>query len=117
MFLKCIAIFSILFAGHLVAQDNSGTTSTTMESTTQTTQAADTASQAAPTKTTCSSAGDTRTIEVIYETPGSKVPCRVDYTKSTGTQTLWSAQNAEGYCEEKATGLAEKLQAAGFDCK
>lgn len=67
--------------------------------------------------TMCTGGGEERKIEIIYETPGSKIPCKVDYTKSSGTTTLWQAANEEGYCESKVQGLIEKLTASGFECK
>ena len=67
--------------------------------------------------TTCTSGSDERKIEIIYETAGSKVPCKVEYTKAGATNTLWTAANEEGYCESKAAALAEKLGGAGFTCQ
>ena len=50
---------------------------------------------------TCTHADQTRIIEVVYTGEGV-LPCEVHYSKDAGTQTLWSATNAAGYCEEKA---------------
>ena len=96
-----VALFSLMTASMLMAQ------SAPQESQPQSQDA----------KTTCSSGADVRTIEIFYETPGAKVPCRVDYSKTSGTQTLWRAQNKEGYCEEKSAALVSKLQGAGFECQ
>ncbi len=57
-----------------------------------------------------------RTIEIAYETDAA-VPCAVNYTKSEGTKTLWSAQNNEGYCEAKAEAFVDKQSSWGWDCK
>ena len=67
-------------------------------------------------KTVCTHDAETRVIEVVYRGEAA-VPCEVQYTKSTGTQTLWNAQNAEGYCEEKAQAFVEKQQGWGWDCQ
>jgi hypothetical protein len=46
------------------------------------------------------------------------VPCQVVYTKEDGTtQNLWSAENVEGYCEQKADEFAEKQRGWGWDCQ
>ena len=67
-------------------------------------------------KTVCTHDAETRVIEVVYTGEGN-VPCEVQYTKSTGTQTLWNAQNAEGYCEEKAQAFVEKQRGWGWNCE
>lgn len=66
--------------------------------------------------TTCHHGAQTRIIEVVYRDSDSPLPCEVQYTKEAGTETLWSAQNLEGYCEEKAAALVEKQQGWGWDC-
>jgi len=67
-------------------------------------------------KFVCTHDAETRVIEVVYP-QGSEVPCEVQYTKSTGSQTLWNAQNAIGYCEEKAMAFVEKQQSWGWNCE
>ena len=57
-----------------------------------------------------------RTIEVVYTTPGEQVPCKVQYTKSTGTKTLWNANSEIGYCESKAEAFVNKQQENGWVC-
>lgn len=58
--------------------------------------------------------------EVVIEYPqGSALPCKVIYKKQTEgvyDQELWSADNTEGYCEEKAAGLVAKLEGWGWVC-
>jgi len=44
--------------------------------------------------------------------------CRVDYLKSGGTQTLWTARHDRAYCDGKAAALVAKLTASGtFHCQ
>lgn len=68
----------------------------------------------------CTSSGMTRTVEVGYDTPGAKVPCKVNYTKVTeapgATTALYSAISEEGFCENKMAAFVEKLTASGWSC-
>lgn len=64
----------------------------------------------------CSYGDSMRVIEVVYDTPGQAVPCRVKYTKAMGSQFLWSAQSQEGYCEQKAKEFTNKQEAYGWQC-
>lgn len=61
-----------------------------------------------------------RRIEVSYKSAPAKVPCEVIYTKDSEepgvAQTLWQADNSEGYCEEKAKAFSEKLEGWGWNC-
>lgn len=66
-------------------------------------------------RTICSKEGQQRIIEVVYTGEG-RVPCEVHYTKETGTQVLWRAQQEVGYCEEKAAAFIEKQQQWGWEC-
>jgi hypothetical protein len=58
--------------------------------------------------------------EVVIERSGDgPVPCSVVYNKPTEkleSQTLWSAENAEGYCEEKAEAFIAKLESWKWTC-
>lgn len=67
------------------------------------------------TRTVCTHGDKQRIIEVIYsgEEP---VPCAVQYTKDTSTETLWQAQTEEGYCEKKAATLVGKHIGWGWQC-
>ena len=59
-----------------------------------------------------------RTVSIEYADSGG-LPCYVNYTKETegaATQSLWSAENLEGYCEEKAEEFVAKLTSWGWDC-
>ncbi len=67
-------------------------------------------------RTICSKEGQQRLIEVVYTGEG-KVPCEVHYSKETGTQILWRAQEEVGYCEEKAAAFIKKQQLWGWECE
>ena len=67
-------------------------------------------------KTICSHGAETRVIDVVYSSDG-QLPCEVQYTKSTGTQVLWSATNMVGYCEQKAEEFVAKQVEWGWDCE
>lgn len=58
--------------------------------------------------------------EVVIEYTGSgSVPCRVVYKKPTEeleSLLLWTAENVEGYCEEKAKQFVGKLEAWEWVC-
>jgi hypothetical protein len=58
--------------------------------------------------------------EVVIESPeDSPLPCTVVYKKQTEgveDQRLWSADNQEGYCEEKAKELVTRLESWGWVC-
>ena len=66
----------------------------------------------------CTSDALVRKISVVYNTPGSPLPCQVVYEKPDQNQymTLWRAQNQEGFCEQQAARFATKLDALGWDC-
>lgn len=70
----------------------------------------------ADTTTVCTNGGDQRSVSVVYSNAGSQVPCEVQYSKSSGTQTLWRYQNEAGVCESKASEFVAKLQGWGFTC-
>ncbi len=60
-----------------------------------------------------------REVYVEYAT-SAPVPCIVVYKKPTEgfeDQTLWSAENTEGYCEEKAREFVAKLESWGWVCR
>lgn len=68
----------------------------------------------------CAQQGLTRRIEVYYLNAPEAVPCEVNYYKDSEVpdtkQTLWQAQNSQGYCEDKAQGFVAKLSNWGWDC-
>jgi hypothetical protein len=66
----------------------------------------------------CTRNDHTREI-VIERTGDGPVPCNVVYKKPTEkleSQTLWSAENAEGYCEKKAAAFVDKLVSWEWAC-
>ena len=66
----------------------------------------------------CSNSDLVREVQIEYPAGGS-VPCNVVYKKQTEgveDQVLWSAENEEGYCEEKARELVGKLESWGWVC-
>ena len=67
--------------------------------------------------TSCTYGSQERVISVVYLVDGQKVPCEVQYSKNGETETTWSAQSEEGYCEEKAKELVEKQVSWGWSCK
>jgi hypothetical protein len=65
----------------------------------------------------CKHGDKERVISVVYEKEGQPVPCKVVYTKDTGVETPWNAQNQAGYCEEKAAAFVEKQRTWGWTCE
>ena len=66
----------------------------------------------------CSSSNNVREVHIERST-AEAVPCDVVYKKHTEgveDQVLWSAQNNDSYCDEKAEGLVAKLEANGWVC-
>lgn len=63
---------------------------------------------------------DEQVRELVIEYAGSApVPCNVIYHKPTEklhSKILWSANNTEGYCEEKAGKFIENLESQGWAC-
>lgn len=65
---------------------------------------------------TCTQGDQERIITIVYQDQVAKVPCEVRYQKGDVTETLWSAQNQVGYCEEKVEAFLEKQRGWGWDC-
>lgn len=65
---------------------------------------------------TCTYGPQERVITIVYLESGQQVPCEVRYEKEGATQTLWSANNEVGYCEEKARAFVEKQRGWGWRC-
>lgn len=63
----------------------------------------------------CTHNRSVRTIKVIYHDEGPDV-CEVTYEKSTGTKTLWNANNDKSYCEDKAIEFVTKQEGWGWQC-
>ncbi len=56
---------------------------------------------------------------IVNYTQDTPVPCKVTYQKPTEgmpDKVLWQSSNTQGYCEQKATGLADKLGGYGWTC-
>ena len=68
---------------------------------------------------TCRANNEIRMISVEYEHKDWQVPCRVKYEKLSEslTEYPWSAQASAGYCEDRATFLAAKLENWGWTCE
>ena len=65
---------------------------------------------------TCENGEHVRGIRVVYDNPETDTVCEVTYEKSTGVQTLWSANNERDYCLDKATAFVEKQEGWGWTC-
>ena len=66
----------------------------------------------------CSHGNDVREVHIEYTT-SNYVPCNVVYKKQTEgieDQILWSANNDDSYCDEKAEGLVARLESSGWVC-
>jgi len=77
------------------------------------------AAPASATDYSCTMAKAKRTVSVVYEKEGTKVPCKVNYVRdaeSGESKTLYNAAAKEGYCEEKASEFVEKLKSSGWSC-
>ena len=65
---------------------------------------------------TCENGEQVRVIRVVYDNPETDTVCEVTYEKSTGVQTLWSANNERDYCLDKAIAFVEKQEGWGWTC-
>jgi len=65
---------------------------------------------------TCTNGDQTRIISVIYDSDDNDTVCEVTYEKSTGVQTLWSANNERDYCKERAAEFVQKQEGWGWTC-
>jgi len=68
----------------------------------------------------CKQGNNVREIHIQSESPSSTVPCSVVYKKVTEgaeDQTLWTAENDAGYCEEQAKAFVEKQVSWGWTCE
>ena len=64
----------------------------------------------------CTSGDSERVIEVVYNNPDQSLPCEVRYHKDGAEETLWRAQNEEGFCEQQAQEFAADQQQWGWEC-
>ena len=65
---------------------------------------------------TCKNGEHVRVITVVYDSEETDTVCEVTYEKSTGIQTLWTANNDRDYCMEQATAFVEKQEGWGWTC-
>lgn len=65
---------------------------------------------------TCEYGDQVRVIRVVYDNPETDYVCEVSYEKSTGVQTLWSANNDRDYCLDKAAAFVKKQEGWGWTC-
>ena len=65
----------------------------------------------------CTHGTQERIITIIYQDQEAKIPCEVQYEKEGVTETLWTAQNVVGYCEEKTQSFLEKQRSWGWSCE
>jgi len=65
---------------------------------------------------TCTNGDQVRIITVVYDNDATDTVCEVTYEKSTGVQTLWTANNDRDYCMEQATAFVEKQEGWGWTC-
>ncbi len=64
----------------------------------------------------CKHDDQVRTITLVYNDESSENTCQVDYEKSTGVQTLWTAITDKDYCLEKAEAFVQKQEGWGWEC-
>ena len=65
----------------------------------------------------CTHGSQERIITIVYQDQEAKIPCEVQYQKEGVTETLWTAQNQAGYCEEKTQAFLEKQRGWGWSCE
>lgn len=65
---------------------------------------------------TCTYGDQVRVITVVYDNEATGKACEVNYEKSTGVQTLWSAITDKDYCMDKAMAFVEKQEGWGWVC-
>lgn len=65
---------------------------------------------------TCKNGEHVRIITVVYDNEATDTVCEVTYEKSTGVQTLWTANSDRDYCLEQATAFVQKQEGWGWTC-
>lgn len=65
---------------------------------------------------TCEHGDQVRIITVVYDNDATDTVCEVNYEKSTGVQTLWTANSDRDYCLDKATAFVQKQEGWGWTC-
>jgi hypothetical protein len=66
----------------------------------------------------CSFGSDKRVVSLI-KVDAAREPkaCRVDYTRSGHTTTIWSSKTGYAYCVAKAASLVTRLAEGHYSCK
>lgn len=64
----------------------------------------------------CKNGEHVRTITLVYNDESSENTCQVDYEKSSGVQTLWTAITDKDYCLEQAEAFVQKQEGWGWTC-
>jgi hypothetical protein len=64
----------------------------------------------------CKNGEHVRTITLVYNDESSENICQVDYEKSSGVQTLWTAITDKDYCLEQAEAFVQKQEGWGWTC-
>ena len=65
---------------------------------------------------TCENGEHVRVITVVYDNNDTDTVCEVTYEKSTGVQTLWTANSDRDYCLDQATAFVQKQEGWGWTC-
>ncbi len=65
---------------------------------------------------TCTNGDQVRIITVVYDNEATDTVCEVTYEKSTGVQTLWTANSDRDYCLDRATEFVQKQEGWGWTC-
>jgi len=65
---------------------------------------------------TCNYGDQVRIITVVYDNEATGKACEVNYEKSTGVQTLWSANTDKDYCMDQAVEFVKKQEGWGWVC-
>ena len=69
----------------------------------------------------CKRGSQSRKVEILYSAPPALVPCSVKYAKRGLAEDKgslqWSAQNHEGFCEQKAAEYISQLSEKGWSCQ
>ena len=65
---------------------------------------------------TCKNGEHVRIITVVYDNDATDTVCEVTYEKSSGVQTLWTANSDRDYCLDQAAAFVEKQEGWGWTC-
>jgi hypothetical protein len=66
----------------------------------------------------CTFGSDKRVVSLVKTNPVREPKaCRVDYTRSGRTTTVWTSKTGYAYCAAKAASLVTKLAEGHYSCK